>query len=69
MDEEKKKYVGTYRCSICNEIIPRGNAVAMTEQQAIDYPSTGGMWQKIVHKCNDGSIGVAYFAGMKVQND
>lgn len=62
-----------YKCSICGEIVigkPVGNFQRNLLQCVCDKKASldcvlGDAPVAIVHKCKDGSVGMAYFAGFR----
>jgi len=72
-----REYRPVYRCRLCGEAIPGAYSAipfdtamkhakhALYTATFVDNPYLGGDKSKIMHKCRDGSVGVADFAGME----
>lgn len=76
------KFTSIYRCLSCNALIAHGDTLEITPEQAVDYCAKMIQHQQLAgnpylykaplqipHRCKDGSVGMAYFAGMRAIYD
>ena len=63
------KYFVAFKCSLCGAIIKYGGSFEMSEQgvmaitKRLNEVSAQSVRPNMSHKCKDGNIGVAYYAG------
>lgn len=63
------KYFTVFKCSLCGATIKYGSSYEMREQdimaimRRLNEASAQSFRPNIPHKCKDGNIGVAYYAG------